>query len=82
MRLSSAILHLSGNSWNFTPVSKNICIHLVSWIATIETLKATETMTAVKTLLKNEFASFQAISSLFGAAQFIKCRQLFLELNS
>ena len=35
MRLSSAIPHLSGNSWNFAPVSKNICIRLVSWIAPI-----------------------------------------------
>ena len=35
MRLSSAIPHLSGNSWNFAPESKNICIRLVSWIAPI-----------------------------------------------
>lgn len=35
MRLSSAIPHLSGNSWNFAPVLKNICIRLVSGIAPI-----------------------------------------------
>ena len=35
MRLSSAIPHLSGNSWNFATVSKNICIRLVCWIAPI-----------------------------------------------
>ena len=35
MRLPSAIPHFCGNSWNFAPVSKNICIHLVSWIAPI-----------------------------------------------
>ena len=35
MRLSSAIPHFWGNSWNFAPVSKNICIRLVSWIAPI-----------------------------------------------
>ena len=31
---------------------------------------------------KNEFASFQTSSRLSGTAQFVKCRRLFLELNS
>ena len=36
----------------------------------------------MKTSLKNEFASFQTLSRLFGTAQFVKCRGLFLEFNS
>ena len=32
--------------------------------------------------LKNEFASFHTFSRLFGTAQFVKCRRLFLELSS
>ena len=31
---------------------------------------------------KNEFAFFQSYSHLFGSAQYVKCRRLFLELNS
>ena len=31
---------------------------------------------------KNEFASFQTLSRLFARAQFVKCRRLFLGLNS
>ena len=31
---------------------------------------------------KSEFASFQTLSRLFGTSQFVKCRRLFLELNS
>ena len=31
---------------------------------------------------ENEFASFQTLSRIFGTAQFVKCRRLFLELNS
>ena len=31
---------------------------------------------------KNEFAFFQNYSRLFGSAQYVKCRRLFLELNS
>ena len=31
---------------------------------------------------KNEFASFQTLSRLFGTAQFVKCGRLFQELNS
>ena len=31
---------------------------------------------------KNEFALFQSWSRLFGPAQYVKCRRLFLELNS
>ena len=30
---------------------------------------------------KNEFASFQTLLHLFGTAQFVKCRRLFLELD-
>ena len=30
---------------------------------------------------KNEFASFQTLSRLFGTVQFVKCRRLFQELN-
>ena len=33
-------------------------------------------------ITKNEFASFQTLLRLFGTAQFLKCRRLFLELNS
>ena len=33
-------------------------------------------------ITKNEFASFQTSSRLFGTAQFVKCTRLFLELNS
>ena len=40
------------------------------------------TTTAVKTSLTNEFASFQTLLRLFGTVQFLKCRRLFLELNS
>ena len=43
---------------------------------------ATTTTTAVKTSLKNEFASCQTLSRLFGTAQFVKCRRLFPGLNS
>ena len=39
-------------------------------------------MTAVKISQKNEFVSSQTLSHLFGTAQFVKCRQLFLALNS
>ena len=31
---------------------------------------------------KNEFASFQTFSRIFGTVQFVKCRRLFLELSS
>ena len=31
---------------------------------------------------KNEFASFQTLSLLFGTNQFVKFKRLFLELNS
>ena len=31
---------------------------------------------------KNKFASFQTLWRLFGATQFVKCRRLFLSLNS
>ena len=31
---------------------------------------------------KNEFAFFQTYSRLFGSAQYVKYRRLFLELNS
>ena len=36
----------------------------------------------MKTSLKSEFASFQTLSRPFGPAQYVKCRRLFLELNS
>ena len=31
---------------------------------------------------KNEFAFFQFLSRLFGPSQYVKCRWLFLEVNS
>ena len=43
---------------------------------------ATTTTTALKTSLKNEFASFQTLSRIYGFAQFVKCSRFFQELNS
>ena len=31
---------------------------------------------------KNDFAFFQTYTRLFGPSQYVKCRRLFLELNS
>ena len=50
--------------------------------STIRSVILTTTTTAVKTSLKKEFAFFQTQLRLFGPAQYVKCRQLFLELNS
>ena len=44
--------------------------------------QATMTTVVVKSLLKNEFASFQTLSRLFGPAQLHKCRRFLLGLNS
>ena len=45
-------------------------------------LYAMTTTRVVKTSLKNEFASFQTLSRLFGPAQFVECRRFLLEMNS
>jgi len=36
----------------------------------------------IENVAKNEFAFFQTKSRLFGPAPYVKCRRLFLELNS
>ena len=50
------------------------------WVKVLGTL-SNDDDDGCENITKNEFASFQTLLRLFGTAQFLKCRRLFLELN-
>ena len=59
-------------------VFSQFLIHSVSW--GLERRRFTERRLQRKHHQKSEFASFETLLRLFGTAQFVKCRGLFLEL--